>query len=337
MKQAGLVGLLMFIEVVACAQASKAIRDKHDTSFYATYPNKITGRFFFSQKYTRLSYRQKNEGYSLDYRPNTNLNVGFGATYRWATLNLAYGFDFLNPDTEKGKTHHIDLQFHGYGTKIQIDGFAQFYRGFFLPKGLATAAGGYYQRPDIRVNELGASVQYIVNHTQFSFRSTYLLNDWQKKSAGSWLFGFEVYAGRVKADSALVPRVLQKGDGSQQETFRSYFELGPNVGYAYTWVFREHFFVTGALSQSLDYGVGTSESASGKTWNNGFSSNTFARFVIGYNSLNNGVSFIFLNNSVRLTAPQNRYLTVNTGNFRLTYTHRFTPGRKEKKILDVIK
>lgn len=334
MKFAARAVLILLLPLCAGAQVRDAFINQPDTSFYKSYANKITGRFFFSQKYTRLNYSSKSEGYSLDYRPNTNLNMGIGATYKWATLNIAYGFPFMNQDSEKGKTDHLDLQFHGYGAKIQVDGFGQFYRGFFLtPKGAAAKPGEYYQRPDIRVNQVGLSVQYILNHRHFSFRAAFLQNDWQRKSAGSLLFGFETYAGRIKADSSFVPRAILKSDVNSQETFRSYFELGPNLGYAYTCVIREHFFVTGALSLSLDYGVSTSETGLGKTWSNGFSSNTFVRFVGGYNSELNGFSFSYVNNGVSLSPQQDRHTTLNTGNFRMTFTHRFTPGNKEKRFL----
>jgi hypothetical protein len=333
MKRAAFILLLALRTATSCAQIEPAVA-AGDSSFYTSYSNKITARAFLSQKYTRLNYQNRRENYTLDYRPNTNLTIGVGATYKWATLNIAHGFNILNPDTEKGKTHHVDLQFHAYGTKIQIDGFGQFYSGFFLaPQGTATTAGKYYQRPDLKVNEVGLSIQYIVNHKRFSFRSAFLQTDWQRRSAGSILFGFETYGGRIKADSVFVPRRLIKGDLALQEIYRSYYELGPNVGYAYTLVIREHFFVTGSLSVSLDYGINTSETASEKTWGNGFSSNTFVRFVAGYNSKSDGFSFIYLNNGVQLITQRDSHVTLNTGNFRLTYTRRFTPGSKEKKIL----
>src|SRR3954468_98945 len=125
MKRAAFILLLALHPATSSAQIDTAVGAR-DSSYYTTYSTKVTGRIFFSQKYTRLSYSNSREGYSLDFRPNTNLNIGIGATYKWATFNIAHGFNFMNTDTEKGNTRHIDLQFHGYGTKIQIDGFGQF-------------------------------------------------------------------------------------------------------------------------------------------------------------------------------------------------------------------
>ncbi len=116
--------------------------------------------------------------------------MGIGATYRWATLNLAYGFGFLNPDRGRGKTKYLDLQFHGYGRKFSIDVLGQFYNGFYLtPRGTGTTHGTYYQRPDIEVGAVGASAQYIFNYRKFSYRAAFLQNEWQKRTAGTFLLG----------------------------------------------------------------------------------------------------------------------------------------------------
>lgn len=169
---------------------------QHDSSYYRSYPGQVTSRFYFSQKYTSLRLRNKKENYTLNYVPNTNLTMGIGATYKWATLNLAYGFEFLNPDSHKGKTRYLDLQFHGYGDKIVIDLLGQFYKGFYLyPKGRGTDLDQFYKRPDLTVNLIGATAQYVFNNKRFSFRSSVFQSEWQRKSAGTILAGFERMRG----------------------------------------------------------------------------------------------------------------------------------------------
>ncbi len=56
----------------------------------------------------------------LKYHPNTKLNLGLGVTYKNYTLNVAYGFGFLNKNyNEKGKTKGLDLHFHLFPNKIE--------------------------------------------------------------------------------------------------------------------------------------------------------------------------------------------------------------------------
>ncbi len=227
---------------------------QQDSSFFVSYPKLLTGRFYFSQKFTSLDFRNTKEHYTLDYKPNTTLNMGLGATYKWATLNLAYGFGFMNLDGNKGKTDYLDLQFHGYSKRFNLDVLGQFYRGFYLSQ---SGWDHYYIRPDLRVNIVGGSFQYTFNYRRFSLRASFLQTDWQKKSAGSALIGFETYTGRVRADSTFTPTFVNREVVKLNETKMSFIVLGPNVGYAYTFVVQEHFFLTGSASVSLDYGMNT--------------------------------------------------------------------------------
>ena len=64
----------------------------------------ITVRYLFSKKYTALSLNAANGGTDLRYRPNSKFTMGIGATYHVLSINLVYGFGFLNPESGKGKT-----------------------------------------------------------------------------------------------------------------------------------------------------------------------------------------------------------------------------------------
>lgn len=294
------------------------------TAYYQTYNNHITGRTFISNKFT--SFRLRSDNYSYFYRPITSYNLGLGFTYEWLTLNFGYGFDFLNPHRDKKDTRSIDLQFHPYGRKLAIDVLGQFYRGYKLnsPEEII--------RKDVRVTVVGATVQYIFNHDRFSYRAAFLQSEWQKRSAGSWLAGVEFYTGRIRADSSMVPGA----NVPLEEKLRSssFVELGPNVGYAYTYVYREHFFVTGSASVSFDLGFNTTISAVNKEKGSGFSPNTLFKFFGGYNSSKWAVTAIYLYNSQHLVSNlQNQVLSLHSGNFRIHFAYRFKPGKRARQLL----
>lgn len=332
MKAHGLLflGLMLLTSGVATAQ--------YDSSYYVSYDDQVTSRFYFSKKYTSLKLRDAKEKYSLTYRPNTTLNMGVGATYKWATLNLAYGFGFLNPDRGRGKTKYLDLQFHTYGRKVIVDMFGQFYKGFFLTPNSTNIQGTeYYLRPDLHVNQIGTSVQYILNHKKFSYRSSFLQNEWQKKSAGTFIFGLEVYHGRVSADSTIVPTRVNNDEATREIKLMRFFEFGPNAGYAYTWVFKKHFFLTGSASVSLDYGVNKTTDKDGTKKASGVSPNTFLRFFGGYNSNKWAISVTYVTNGVSVaTGDLEEQIILNTGNVRLNYIYRFAPSKKARRYLDVV-
>jgi hypothetical protein len=325
------------LSIVLALFSAFALHAQHDSSYYYSYKSKITARFYFSNKSTSFVVKDIDD-YNMNYRPNTTRNLGIGATYKSLTLNLAYGFGFLNQDGGKGKTKYLDLQFHNYGRKLILDVFGQFYKGFYMsPKGYGTSDGSFYYRPDIRINMVGASVQYVFNSNHFSYRASFLQDEWQRKSAGTFLLGFETYVGNVASDSTLFPTALSAKIAARNYTRVSFFELGPNVGYAYTLIFKKYFFFTGSASVSVDLGSNIIKRDGEDEQTTGLNTNTLFRASTGYNSQLWAVSFLYVTNNVHLAHnPAEKRIQLNTSNFRLNFIRRIAPSKKIKKILKVI-
>ena len=101
--------LCLLLPITFCVGGYSQVREmvyaqvlKYDSTYYVSYEKMLTSRFYFSKKYTSLKFRDFGENYNVTYRPNTTLNMGVGATYKSFTLNLAYGFGFLNPERGQG-------------------------------------------------------------------------------------------------------------------------------------------------------------------------------------------------------------------------------------------
>src|SRR6266540_597951 len=185
---------------------------QRDTSYYVTYPGTLTTRFYFSKKYATFTFPAMDNEKSIQYRPNTKLNMGIGASYRGLSLNIGYGFGFLNNNNEKGKTTSLDLQLHIYPhNKWAIDVLGIATKGYYLsPKGYAAPdLNSYYYRPDIKTDFICIAAYRVANGERFSYHAAMTQNEWQKKSAGSLLYGGEAYYGTIKADSALVPNEIK--------------------------------------------------------------------------------------------------------------------------------
>ncbi len=316
-----------------------AIAERADSNYIQTYDSLITGRFFFSRKYTSILLQGPKSLANLRYRPNTTLNMGIGATYRWFTLNLAYGFPFLNPEEGKGKTRYLDLQSHIYTRNWTVDFFGQFYKGYYLnPKGLAQVdPQSYYIRPDLGISLFGLAVYNLRNGSRFSYRAAFLQSEWQQKSAGTFLFGGEIYAGSVTGDSALVPGALSDGY-PQKDIWRIRFlEFGPGAGYAYTLVVKKNWFITGAATLNMDFGISREFREDGKEDKLTISPNFIYRGVTGYNSPNWNVNFSLVGNTilVRGASSTNDY-RFNTGNYRFTVAKRINPRGKLKRKLKLL-
>ncbi|HMR90763.1 MAG TPA: DUF4421 domain-containing protein [Chitinophagaceae bacterium] len=306
----------------------------HDSSYYQVYPNLITGRFYFSHKYTNLQPGTPSGAERFLYNPNTSRNLGIGATYRAITLNLGAG---VFNDKERGKTKSLDLQSHIYTRQWVADLFGQFYKGYYLtPKKLVPPVeGNYYIRPDIKVSLLGAAVHRLFNPEKFSYRAAFLQNEWQKKSAGTLLAGAEVYYGVVHSDSALVPSAIVAGYPHGDVVKVRFLEIGPGAGYAYTAVHRRHFFLTGSLTLNADLSFVKEWKENDLATRTTISPNLIVRAVTGYNSDNWSANISWVANRLSASGHYAAY-KLRTGNYRITIAKRFQPGKKLQERLKVI-
>ncbi|KEO72826.1 DUF4421 domain-containing protein [Anditalea andensis] len=309
----------------------------NDTRYYETYPDHIIGRLYLSRKYTAVKIRDNVENQDYLFSPNTTLNHGVGATYKFATLNLAYGFDILNPDRGQGETKYLDLQVHAYPKNFILDMFGQFYSGYHLsPQGFAAPPSeNFYVSPDMVVTKIGAFGQYLFNGDKLSLRASFLQNEWQKRSAGSFLVGFEMYGGRVMSDSTLLPVNVVEDPARNFRTLR-FFNFGPNAGYAYTLVIKKHWFVTTSATMNLNFGYSMLEGQLDRNTEWGIRPNMFLRAFAGYNSDKWSINANYVYNEVRFANNQQFSNSIMTGNYRLNFIYRFQPGPQSKRYLKVI-
>jgi hypothetical protein len=319
--------LTCFLFAVISAFVASAQKDfKHDTNYYETFPDKITGRIYFSQKYVHLNFPPKGNGNDLEYKANHNLNLGLGVTINKISINLFYGFSFLNnKDSAKGETKGLDLQLHAYPRKWAVDIYGVFPKGFYLdPKGYASSnLNAYYHRPDLKLSLLGISAYYVPNKEQFSYRAAITQTQWQKKSAGSILFGGEIYSGKIKGDSAIIPKAVQSGFPQAGLTKVNFICFGPGVGYAHTFVIEQHLFLTGSLVGNLNATITTEQGAT-KTSKFSISPAEVFKVAAGYNSSNWSVAVNWTGNGVWFKGPSSpEHYFWPSGNYRLILSKKF--------------
>jgi hypothetical protein len=314
-----------------------------DTTYLRTFPNKLMGRAYLSRKYTNLLLEKTSaDKKRLFYDPNTSVNLGLGATWRSFTLNLAYGFSFLNQDAkEKGETVYLDLQSHIYKRELVVDLYFQLYKGLYLENTsnfLSLPEGSYYLRPDIKINVFGLSALKVVNSRRFSYAAPFVQNEQQKKSAGSFLYGLKAVAAHISADSNYVPSFVQ--DSVYRESFdveqiRS-TQAGPAIGYAHSFVYKERLFFTASLQLAfllgpVAYDAGMEQEE--EKWQ--LNSSATIRVAMGYNSKDWYLGLTLLHDGSQLQTPDEVAQTsVGAGNVRLNYVKRFTLAPKVLSTLD---
>ena len=306
----------------------------NDTQYYIFFPGSVTGRLYLSQKYTSF-YLISDDAKDLHYMPNTTLNVGVGATYHNFSLNLAYGFGFMNTDDNKGNTKYLDLQGHFYTPTTAIDFYGQFYKGYHLtPEGFSAPAGDdYYFRPDAKVHLVGLSYYHILNSKRFSYRASLIQNEWQKKSAGTLLFGGEAYYGTMKDDSAWVPAKIESGYPQQGINKINLFSIGPGAGFAYTLVAFQHLFVTGSITGNVNLNIVTEHRDDDKGNRTSLEPVARYRLAAGYNGSVWQVSANWIADYHPFRGDGDSKYALQTGNYRFIIARRFETGPKLKRHL----
>ncbi len=307
--------LLSIIPDYGIAQKKTSV----DNGYYITYPDKLTLRVYLSQKFIPFTISSSKNNEDLNYKSNSKLNLGIGATYQSVTLNLSYGFNFLNKDNGKGKTKGLDFQFHLYPHKWAIDLLGTFPKGYYLdPKdknGLNLV--NYYQRPDIKRDVIGLSVFRVPNANKFSYRAALTQNDWQTKSAGSLLYGGEAYYGIIKGDSALVPVNVSTNFDQAGIDKINFFSIGPGIGYAYTLVIDNNFFITGSAIGNLDINFSSEEKTGDKHKKVSVIPGGVYKGAIGYNSDTWSVSANIIGNALYTgSEASSKEYFLPTGNVR---------------------
>ncbi len=314
---------------------------KYDTSYIEAFPDHISGRLYLSRKFTDISFVEQEEKRGIHYRPNTTLNLGIGATVRGFTLNLAYGFRFLNQNETIGKTEYLDLQSHMYGRKHVIDFYGQLYSGLYLENTtdlFPEMTEQSYLRPDLRIVILGATYFRVFNDRKFSYSASLVQNEFQKKSAGSFLLGAKAFVMAAGSDSSMIP-VFDRDSMFNAfigvDRLRTY-QFGPGVGYAHTFIMWERFFLT--LSFDVNFMIGNSRyriADEGVTEEWQVNTSMDLRLALGYNSEKSYFGLSYVEDTKQMRSEDGNINTFfGVGNIRLNYVRRFEMGSKTKEVID---
>jgi len=270
MRQAILIILLLLCTYKPHAQPQelkdniktviKAVKVKFDTNYIGVYPKNLTVKFVASRNDIVYKLVDNHTDKTIKYRPNTPVNFGFGANYRGIGFTLGIRTGIVKEYEKFGKTKSFDMSTQIFLPKIVFDIYGKYYRGYYItdPQAILNNAGSeaYYIRPDLRGALIGIDGQYVFNAKKFSFASTFSQKQFQKRSAGSLLLGAGIYAILINADSSIVPNNISDTDFFRGDRFNksNIYSLVINAGYAYTFVIKKHFFISG----SLNFGTGLS-------------------------------------------------------------------------------
>ena len=167
-------------------------------------------------------------------------------------------------------------------------------------------------------------------------KASFVQNEWQRRSAGSFLTGINLHYVRVNADSSVVPAEANGVflDAPAMAFSQSrVFSFGADGGYAHTFVLNEYWFATLALMLGIG-GNNTrlvNDDIQLSTSSFGLHLNSTIRLAAGYNSEKWFAGIYYVNFLNRNFAPQDQGNTIwqqtSHGLYRLVVARRLALSR----------
>ncbi|MCX6182665.1 MAG: DUF4421 family protein [Bacteroidetes bacterium] len=303
---------------------------KFDTSFIKSFHHDITLKCYGNFKSNNITETDgKNK--TLDYTINNPFKIGFGVSYKWFNLLATVITPFPVNEYKKGKTNHFDLRVNMYGRSTVTDIWFQFYNGYYLANSNVTIPNwnnpnAYYRRPDIKVASLGGVMYFNRNKKEFSYKASFSQTDRQLKSAGAPILGVNWSAFGVRGDSALLPSALSKFTPEQRVQSITAITLGAGGGYAYTYVFKKHWFASLSatlflVAQTYQYVLQGNPAPRVQP---GLNINFLSRGAFGYNNDRNYYGVIFIADNIPLGRRLGSTFDYSFGTLNLMYARRFS-------------
>lgn len=275
-----------------------------DTLYVQEYPHKWWVKFFVPNKMLTIQH----EG--ISYNPTYPQNIGIGLGLRKIIgMNLLLSFSLFPLKTDTGLSSYItDFQMHKYGKKILLDGYYEDYRGFFTQEGRPLEKKKYTLFPDLAVKRWGIDGTYVLRHKKLSLRAAFEQSERQLKSAGSLLFGAGIYYHKLLPDMALQETIPTAFDN---------YQVGANIGYAYSWVVSPSWLMAGMVSAGLNFGNNSQALA----WHNlkAYPA-SIGRMTINYNRENWSFAVMGIFNNKEIYSSDSQPFMLLTPTTQLTIT-----------------
>ena len=298
----------------------------HDTTFISNYGNEVAVKLITVNKYNYFRIRDRMNKSRLRYRPVRDLSMGLGISYKWFALDLTLSLG-LRKNSDFQNTRSFDFQGRLFSSKQYITATIQYYRGYKLGNVSGSDVeikSASERRDDIRTINFGLQYMFAINYTKFSLKAPFVFNEVQRKSAGSAIIGASFSMFVMDADSSIIPPEVS-GDFNSGLHMRNLniMSLGISVGYMYSFVYKDHYFLTIGLIPGLNLNFGDSFTHSRNNIEPNIHIKINTMNAIGYNGRKFFGGFNYLGDAVFSHLGKKQSAEVGHGKFSIFIGYRF--------------
>ena len=251
---------------------AQAETDSINTNPYIEkFDDYFSARLSLSNGFQSFDVHDRNSNLRFKITPNQQIRSTATFMFRFIEIDLGYTPTFLkfNKDDDiKGKTKNFT-----FGTRFYLKKWMQNLqymstKGYYV-EGRRLGLDDNVFFSDLKVVKIGGSTSYVFN-PNYSFRATYTQNEWQKKSAGSFVPSVNYYYTKIS-----------NNDNSADHNI----DIAAGPAYYYNLILYDHFLISAGVyggvgynSITTKYNDGTpNEKSSGISWQAQY------RAAVGYN------------------------------------------------------
>ena len=301
----------------------------HDTSYISNYGNEVAVKLLSVNKYNYFRIRDRINNTRLRYRPVRDISLGMGVSYKLFALDITFSLGLRN-NSEFENTKSFDFQGRMFSSKQFISTTIQYYQGYKLSNVAGTDVNiseESTRREDIRTINFGLQYMYSFNYTKFSLKAPFVFNEVQRKSAGSTIIGASFSMFVMDADSSIVPPEISTCFEPDLHLLDlNVLSVAVSLGYMYSFVYREHFFLTLSLIPGINFNGGDYLTETRNTISPNFNFNLNSMNAIGYNGRKFFAGFHFLANG--FFSRVDKKLTAEIGHGKASFFVGYRFGRK---------
>lgn len=272
---------------------------------------------------------------NITYNPNDANTQGIRLQHKW--LGIAFGYSPKSlQDQERGTTEEMDLHLFIYGKRNYFDVYYIGYTGFYIENykkndSLSKNFNSYPLLPNMKVNGFGANYFFVFNHKKYSLRSSYLMNEIQRKSAGSFILGASANSLGISNPLGESPQLLAQTLPEERLVSGRFFSASILPGYAHTFILRKLFFTIaptlGIVAQHQNF----TNADDKKRVRNTLAFRSVGRIALGYNSDRFYAAITGVNDSYNYQLAPKVQLNTQLSEARLIVGYRFkTKGIAQK-------
>ena len=225
---------LVLLPVVSLLHGQDEVMHKDTIPYKTTFPDKITFRTAVVNGANRFILRG-DDGTSARYRPVNKYILKLSVQFRGLDIGFGLTPAFINPERDQENARLQNMNFRLFlGRWMQtFDYYDQ--RGHF-----GELEGFEVYLPGLETRKIGGTTAYVFN-PNFSFRALVSQNEWQRRSAGSFVPRFVAYYTRYKLDF----------DDNVSRSHSWDFGMGP--GYHYNWVLGENWMFSAGNTTGIGF------------------------------------------------------------------------------------